>query len=183
MIDDDTLPLDDSGEPELPHERDRRLRKATEPVPRGIRNNNPLNIRRTSIPWIGKVGQPTDDDFEQFESMAFGLRAAMINLRTIARRLEKKGGITIAKVIAVWAPPHENDTAAYAERVAAAVWTGAAFNLNPDTSVDLAMFDLFDFISPVVHAMVEVECGAGWSLRIPADDYREAARMTGLDLT
>ena len=52
-------------------------------LPRGLRNNNPLNIRRSSQPWRGKVANPTDKDFEQFISMEDGLRAAFVILAPI----------------------------------------------------------------------------------------------------
>lgn len=142
-------------------------------IPRGITNNNPLNIRRTATPWIDKVAEPTDLDFEQFESMAHGLRAAMVNLRTIEGRMNDA---TIAKVIAVWAPPHENDTVAYARAVASALF------IEPDTLLDYIVFNLFPTMMLIVRAMVNVECGAGWADKIPSADYRRAARMVPLEL-
>mgnify|MGYP007032335315 CR=1 FL=1 len=38
------------------------------PLPRGIRNNNPLNIRIGNV-WLGEVQSPDDPEFEQFVSM------------------------------------------------------------------------------------------------------------------
>lgn len=43
---------------------------------RGIRNNNPLNIRRGTSRWVGRREIVTDKDFEEFTSMPFGYRAA-----------------------------------------------------------------------------------------------------------
>ena len=46
-------------------------------LPRGIRNNNPLNIRRTAKDqWKGLRAQQTDASFCQFERMEYGWRAA-----------------------------------------------------------------------------------------------------------
>ena len=46
-------------------------------LPRGIRNNNPLNIRRTAKDqWKGLRAQQTDASFCQFESLEYGWRAA-----------------------------------------------------------------------------------------------------------
>ena len=46
-------------------------------LPRGIRNNNPLNIRRTAKDqWKGLRAQQTDASFCQFERLEFGWRAA-----------------------------------------------------------------------------------------------------------
>ena len=44
--------------------------------PRGIRNNNPLNIRRTNTVWQGMKEELTDKEFVEFISMAYGYRAA-----------------------------------------------------------------------------------------------------------
>lgn len=46
-------------------------------VTRGIRNNNPGNIRISTANWQGKIPitQNTDGAFEQFVSMGYGIRA------------------------------------------------------------------------------------------------------------
>lgn len=85
-------------------------------TPRGIRNNNPLNLRISSNEWIGKIRQGTDKDFEQFVNMTYGIRAAFINIRTIMRR---NRGCTLRRLIEVWAPAFENNTCAYVNRVCA----------------------------------------------------------------
>lgn len=87
-------------------------------LPRGLRNNNPLNIRISSVAWMGKVNPSEDSAFEQFVSIWWGIRAAMVNLRTHLqqdRRLLRK--TTVAQEIARWAPQSENDTAAYVQFV------------------------------------------------------------------
>ena len=50
---------------------------------RGLRNNNPLNIIKSEkINWQGEVKPSTDPNFAQFETMEYGLRAALCLLRT-----------------------------------------------------------------------------------------------------
>jgi hypothetical protein len=49
---------------------------------RGLRNNNPLNIRKTAAKWTGKISDGADKEFEQFISLELGLRAGAINIRT-----------------------------------------------------------------------------------------------------
>ena len=39
---------------------------------RGIRNNNPLNIRHSADKWQGASETQTDKSFVQFKSMAYG---------------------------------------------------------------------------------------------------------------
>jgi len=50
--------------------------------PRGIRNNNPGNIKRSNIQWQGKVpfSQSTDQVFEQFTAYKWGIRAMILDV-------------------------------------------------------------------------------------------------------
>lgn len=89
---------------------------------RGIRNNNPLNLREApgdKTRWVGE--RATDDDpvFEEFETPEAGIRAAAVTLRTYRKRY---GLRTLSQIIARWAPPNENDTAAYIRAVSE--WSG-----------------------------------------------------------
>lgn len=68
---------------------------------RGIRNNNPLNIVLTEQKWQGKVTPNTDGKFEQFTSMAYGFRAAIIILKNYMRKHKLT---TIAQIVARWCP-------------------------------------------------------------------------------
>jgi hypothetical protein len=84
-------------------------------LPRGIRNNNPLNIRRSKDQWKGLRAQQTDAEFCQFESMEYGWRAAFYLLtRTYYHKYRL---YTIRMIINKWAPPNENQTAKYIENV------------------------------------------------------------------
>ena len=86
-------------------------------LPRGIRNNNPLNIRRTGKDqWKGLTEVQNDRGFCQFESMEWGWRAAFYLLtRTY---FQKHGLQTIRGIISRWAPPQDhNDTEAYIRNV------------------------------------------------------------------
>ena len=53
---------------------------------RGIRNNNPLNIRRSTDRWEGAMEEQTDKSFVQFKSMAYGYRAAWKILQSYYNR-------------------------------------------------------------------------------------------------
>lgn len=110
---------------------------------RGIRNNNPGNIRLTDIEWRGEVPATlkNDTEFEEFISPLFGVRA-------MARILKKGAGAgrdTVRKIITRWAPPSENDTAAYIRSVSRRV------ELAPDAPInfDEKLPDLLDAI--IVH--------------------------------
>lgn len=83
-------------------------------TPRGFRNNNPLNIRRSGQPWRGKIIPGKDPSFEQFESMEMGIRAALIIVRTYIRSHHVD---TPALIVSRWAPPSENTTNKYIDFV------------------------------------------------------------------
>ena len=84
-------------------------------LPRGIRNNNPLNIRRSKDLWVGLRTQQTDSSFCQFESLEYGWRAAFYLLpRTYYHKYRL---YTIRMIISKWAPPNENQTSKYIENV------------------------------------------------------------------
>lgn len=82
-------------------------------IPRGIRNNNPLNIR-VGNKWVGEVDIKTDKEFEQFTDVKYGIRAAILILY---RYVFKSGLHTIRDILHRWAPPVENNTKAYEQSV------------------------------------------------------------------
>lgn len=82
-------------------------------VPRGIRNNNPLNIRIGNV-WLGEVSNPDDPEFEQFVSMIYGLRAAFVLLRRYIRHYHRD---TLESIIRAWSPSNENKTEDYIKAV------------------------------------------------------------------
>lgn len=83
-------------------------------ITRGVRNNNPGNIRKGEK-WQGLAPSQTDADFAQFISSYWGIRALAKTLKTYQ---SKHGLTTIAGIVARWAPPNENDTGAYIASVA-----------------------------------------------------------------
>lgn len=120
-------------------------------LPRGIRNNNPLNIRKGNN-WQGEVNVSTDKEFEQFISMEFGIRAGMKILRNYMTghdgKYEPKD--TIDKIIRRWAPPIENATEAYILFVADSTGLNRYQKLNPYDRATMC---------GLVSAMIKVECG------------------------
>ena len=87
---------------------------------RGMRNSNPLNIRRVAeTQWVGQRAVQTDRKFVQFNSLEWGIRAACCILRTYARRYK---AVSVADIVQRWAPSSENDTASYIRNVCR--WTG-----------------------------------------------------------
>ncbi len=82
---------------------------------RGIRNCNPLNIRRSTDQWKGMSEIQSDRSFVQFKSMEWGWRAAFQLLtRTYYHRYRL---YTIRSIVNRWAPRTENSTDAYVAAV------------------------------------------------------------------
>lgn len=80
--------------------------------PRGIRNNNPGNIR-SGDSWRGLSGVD-DAGFVIFSGPEWGIRAMTVLIRNY-RNLY--GIRTIRGIVSRWAPTNENDTGAYISSV------------------------------------------------------------------
>ncbi len=130
-------------------------------TPRGLRNNNPGNIRLTKTVWAGQIIPGTDRSFCQFQTMAYGYRAMLMTLRNYRR---KHGCQTVADFIRRWAPPVENDTAAYIRSVCRTLQVHDSY--IPDIDDRTAMCNLAAAISKVENgvdaAMADIH--AGWDL-------------------
>ena len=84
-------------------------------LPRGIRNHNPLNIRRSKDQWKGMAEVQADRAFVQFKSLEYGWRAAFYLLtRTYYHKYRL---YTIRSIVSRWAPSSENNTEAYIANV------------------------------------------------------------------
>jgi hypothetical protein len=83
-------------------------------IPRGLRNNNPGNIRINSDLFQGEIRPSKDKSFKQFETMVYGYRAIFKILRSYYNNYHFD---TIRKMITRWAPPKENHTEKYIKTV------------------------------------------------------------------
>lgn len=95
--------------------------------PRGIRNHNPGNIRRSADPWQGLSKDQNDAAFFQFAAAKWGIRALA---RVLIAYQDRHGLRTVRAIIARWAPPAENKTSSYVDHVAAQLGVGADEPLN-----------------------------------------------------
>lgn len=85
---------------------------------RGIRNNNPANIRR-GCNWKGLAKVQKDKEFCKFTTMTWGVRALLITLRTY---VVKHNLHTVREIINRWAPSSDgNNTEAYIKFVEKAI--------------------------------------------------------------
>ena len=122
---------------------------------RGLRNNNPLNIRRTATRWLGARIEQTDKSFVQFTSMAYGYRAAWKILQSYYERFCREGtSFTVRNIVSRWAPPNENDTEAYIINVLKLGSLGGKEKLLPPSNASS-----YGRLSRLVAAMTCIECG------------------------
>ena len=109
----------------------------TNPTPRGLRNNNPLNIRRSKMTsWQGQVislNGHTDSAFCQFRTLAYGYRAAIKLLYNYQRYYRCN---SIHTIISRWAPPTENNTEGYISSVEKRSGVGRNKVLTADSGSD-----------------------------------------------
>lgn len=136
-------------------------------TPRGLRNNNPLNIEKTKggNPWQGEVVPSKDSRFAQFTSMAYGYRAAFKLLNNYQRNY---GLDTIRKMISRWAPSNENHTEAYVKAVSdrsGVPADGRITATNHDVMVSIVA--AMSFVENGVEANI-ADVEAGWKLFIEA---------------
>lgn len=129
---------------------------------RGLRNNNPGNIRINGDKFQGEVIPSRDKAFKQFASAAYGYRAVFKILRNYSMKYSLK---TLRQMIRRWAPPEDNnDTEAYIKAVSDSA------KIFPDAPVDVNNEDV---MCRIVAGMSRVENGvpaemgdvrAGWRL-------------------
>ena len=122
---------------------------------RGLRNNNPLNIRHSSDRWEGVRKEQTDKSFVQFKSMVYGYRAAWKILQTYYERFcMQSKTFTVRNIITRWAPPTENDTEAYIISVLKLSGIGGKENMLPPCNASG-----YGRLSMLLMAMTCIECG------------------------
>ena len=129
-------------------------------LPRGIRNNNPLNMeyhKRNN--WHGQLpyNKIIEPRFCRFSHMMWGYRAAACLLKKYINVYRLK---TIEEIINLWAPPGENQTNAYVDRVCEI--SHLSRNQVIDFNDQIAMLSL-------IGAMTVVECGNAFNPSKNAD--------------
>ena len=129
---------------------------------RGIRNNNPGNIRNSERnDWKGEVSKADKKDqvFEEFETMSDGVRAMMRLLQKYQRSYNLH---TVKEIVERWAPRNENDTAAYVRTVCKEMQMPECCGLDlTDKGTMCTLVDAMCYVENGVHIdMADIE--AGW---------------------
>lgn len=137
-------------------------------IPRGIRNNNPLNIKKGS-PWRGLdlYGTNRESTFCVFKKPRFGFRAAFVLLRKYYNTYKLRD---ISGIIRRWAPETENQTRAYINTVAIRVGKSPFDKLPPPS------YSHMDVWVSIALAMCKVENG-----QVP-DCYTKEAQLGYIEM-
>lgn len=115
-------------------------------LPRGIRNDNPGNLIFVGQKGARKESGP-NGRFAVFPTPQDGLRA----LREQLMRYFSRGTVTVASIIAKWAPPSDgNDTTAYSRMVAQRLGVDVHATLYPISSARM---------ETLIRAIVQMENG------------------------
>lgn len=130
---------------------------------RGLRNNNPGNVRHGPDKWQGMAAQQSDTEFVQFRSMEYGVRA----IARILLTYQKRGADTISEIVSRYAPPNENNTAAYVSSVCKQTGYGALVELDIDN---------FEVMKSLVRAIVRHETGT----ELPERTIDDGLRLAGI---
>lgn len=141
--------------------------KTTTTKPRGLRNNNPLNIRSTERDWVGQCGVD-DKGFCIFINRVYGYRAAFRILYTYRKYHHLT---TINEIVNRWAPPSENDTKGYVQFVCDTLntyktrsfWVGDRNSIEKERCIDL------------LSAMAVIE--SGWNKEIKRDEIEQGYNL------
>ena len=132
-------------------------------LPRGIRNNNPGNIRHGQN-WQGlnPEGRNIDPAFCVFTAPTYGIRA----LAKVLMNYKKIHGLkTVRQIIGRYAPPNENQTNAYIKSVAEQI------GVYPDTIIDIEERGV---LTVFIKAVIRMENGI--------QPYSDETIQKGIDL-
>ena len=132
-------------------------------IARGIRNNNPGNIR-WGCAWQGlKVnGKEQDKEFCVFIKPEYGIRA-MAKILSNYSKLYKIN--TVAGIIHRWAPPSENNTVAYINHVS------KKLGVDADETIDVSNKNV---MLKLIKAIIKHENGV--------NPYSDEIIMKGIEL-
>lgn len=134
-------------------------------LPRGLRNHNPLNIRKSAATWKGMTQNQPDKSFVTFQSNEYGYRAAFKLIRTYQTKYKCN---CIRKIIERWAPPCENHTANYIKEVSRMSGIGPDVIVYPSDE---------EAMVAIVHSMAIVENGLKYLDYIEEHEIREGYHL------
>lgn len=147
---------------------------------RGLRNNNPGNIRHSKSKWQGMADVQNDKDFITFTEPKFGIRAIAVVLTNYG---EKYGLDSVQEIINRWAPPNENDTRAYIKAVADKLGVGINDTIDltdPDTMAVLVKAIIQHENGSQPYTDVQIKAGiAAAGVAVPKKPLKQSRTVQG----
>lgn len=122
----------------------------------GVKNNNPANIRYSSLNKWKHQGKP-NKGFCTFDSPVWGVRALLI----LIRKYRFSYGLdSVSRIISRFAPSSENDTVSYIKYVC------NALGVSPDEELNLDFFFFAEFsqLYKLCHAICFIESNVDLSI-------------------
>ena len=145
-------------------------------LPRGIRNNNPGNIRKNpATKWQGLAAVQQDKEFCTFETMAHGIRAMA---RLLINYQDKKDAHTVKQIIGFYAPPSENHTQAYINAVCNYMTDKLDFHVDVITKINTHDYDT---LRALIEGMIQVENGGKWDSYVTESQMVKGLLMAGVE--
>ena len=142
-------------------------------LPRGIRNNNPGNIKFDGMAWQGLDQPRHDGTFCRFKSPAFGLRAMiriLITYQDKRRAVDGSAIDTVREIIERWAPPSDNNpTESYINKIC------KDLEVDEDEIIDIHDYQV---ARPLLQGIVEFENGRN---PYSENQYNKALALAGID--
>lgn len=133
-------------------------------APKGIRNNNPGNIRKDQ------------HSFQTYGTFAEGVEALGKQLK----RYQNSGARTVADLVRTWAPANENDTGSYIKRVSQYLSSRLGANVGAHTALDLRDPNV---MQAMIEAITRHENGNGYQKLIQdaslKDEILRATQFSG----
>jgi hypothetical protein len=135
-------------------------------VSRGIRNNNPLNLKK-GVKFAYMIENPNEKTFMTFSKSWQGIRAGVLDITNDIA----KGKNNLVSLISEFAPKKENDTKNYINLLS------KKLSITKDTILDRTDFN---FMLKLVKAIIEVENGTINAKLITNDDVFEGVKSAFL---
>lgn len=131
--------------------------------PKGLRNNNPGNLRPLpSGQWQGEIKPSDHTGFSRFSDVSWGLRAMITD---ITGDIVKDGLNTLTKLINQYAPASDNNnTTAYIKAVSDSTGIPPDAIIKPDRNT----------IEKIIKGKLKVELGQSYAAKITQDDINTA---------
>lgn len=140
-------------------------------LPRGLRNNNALNIRISNDKWKGLSAKQKDESFFSFKALKWGYRAAFKILKTYQTKYQIE---TVMEILKRWAPKSDGNRPTIYFETVQNYMAEKNIQINKTSKVNLKNIK---FMTALIHAMAIVENGHGYK-----DNIKDKDIIDGINL-